>query len=118
MPRVRYRRYCSNFLNLLFLSAGLLEEEHSDDLSELVDEEGEDVDDSQFEFQISEVLELMGATWLQTASALTAEGSRGPYNQWSQDFFITTLQSPDRMFRHQFRYEGPIFTRNNKYLAP
>src|ERR1700735_3979971 len=114
MPRVtipEIQETLLEFSELLFLSANLLEDEDcSDDLSELVDEEGlEDVNDSQIELQVSEVLELMGATWLQTASALTAEGSRGPYNQFpkSQDFFITTLQSPDLMFRHQFRYEGP-----------
>ena len=54
----------------------------------------------------AEVLELAGFSWAEFATSLSGTGLRGGYNTWlkSEDFFPVALQSPDRWFRHLFRF--------------
>ena len=55
---------------------------------------------------VPEILQLAAFSWADFAMSLTGEGSRGPYNSWpkSHEFFTVALQSPDRWFRHMFRF--------------
>ena len=73
---------CEDLLGLLLLSAGLLDKtkgSYCEDLLWLADEEEllGDVDNEQFELQISGVLELAGAAWLEAVSPNT-----GGYGRW------------------------------------
>ena len=75
--------------------------EHAEELDSFEYQDGEDG----FESFVTEILEMHATITLQMAALLTGDGSRGSYNRYakSADFFSTTLQSPDRQFRHQFR---------------
>ena len=75
--------------------------EHAEELDSFEYQDGEDG----FESFVTEILEMHATITLQMAASLTGDGSRGSYNRYakSADFFSTTLQSPDRQFRHQFR---------------
>jgi hypothetical protein len=101
-----------DFTETLFVAADLLNDniDDFDDLAELI--QGEELDNFEFEdgedtFDnfVSQILEMHALVTFQIASSLTGDGLRGSYNQYakSADFFSTTLQSPDRQFRHQFR---------------
>jgi hypothetical protein len=107
-----------NFTETLLVAADLLNDniDNLGDLPELISAELEELNDvnmdsfaaaskDAFDNYISEILEMQAIVTLQIASSLTGNGSRGPYNRFakSADFFSTSLQSPDRQFRHQFR---------------
>jgi hypothetical protein len=64
-----------------------------------------DDDENSSEDDISNILELTAFEWTRIA-ILMSDGTRGPYNQFpkSRDFFLTSLQAPDRYFRKMFRY--------------
>lgn len=89
------------YAELLLLVSNILGEDDDNDLAPLILEEEQELygDDD-----VSDLLELEDLLWLETASLLTGDGSRGPYNQFpkTQEFFSTSLQSPDHQFRHIF----------------
>ena len=109
-----------DFTETLLVAADLLDDSdtgHLDDLNDLDGlgiqaEPAEDLDsfgyedgdgEHAFEDFISEILKMQATITLEMAASLTGDGSRGSYNRYakSADFFSTTLQSPDRQFRHQ-----------------
>lgn len=99
-----------DFTETLLVAADLLNDD-LDDLGETMTWQ-EEIDNFEFgdgedafDDFVQEVLEMHALVTFHMAFSLTGDGSRGSYNQYakSADFFSTTLQSPDRQFRHQFR---------------
>ncbi|KAF9065904.1 hypothetical protein BDP27DRAFT_1366066 [Rhodocollybia butyracea] len=57
------------------------------------------------EYGAAGLLELLGLSYMDLASSLTGDGSRGPYNQFPKpsDFFQCCLLAPDRIFHSVLR---------------
>ncbi|KAF9059602.1 hypothetical protein BDP27DRAFT_1497896 [Rhodocollybia butyracea] len=57
------------------------------------------------------LLELLGLSYMDLASSLTGDGSRGPYNQFPKpsDFFQCCLLAPDHIFHSVFRMGKHMF---------
>lgn len=110
MPRTTVAEAQADMLEyaefLLVASELLADDDILEDLAQLIPEEEHEIYGLDSDKEVSELLELEGLLWLERASALSGTGSRGPYNQFpkSKDYFSTTLQNPDRQFRHAFRF--------------
>lgn len=69
-------------------------------------EEGELEYDEEIEADASQIMYLGGLISVAGAiSPSTRSTSRGPYNQFQKctDWFVLSLQWPDRQFRHEYR---------------
>ena len=93
----------------LALDGPKLYSEAEDDLDGLLELDADEelaLEESLRDAAAAEIIQLAAFSWAEFAASLSGPGSRGRYNTWlkSSDFFPVALQSPDRWFRHMFRF--------------